>query len=159
MPAGTEVNIGLDRGGQKLEKKVAIADRAKVFENDPRFARNRPKMTDPEKGTETTAKFGIGIQPLTPTDRKEMNFEEQGGVRVTVVEEGSFAEEIGVREKDIIVSINRQAVASFDDVKRIQAKLKGGDPVAFRVMRGIQGARRGQIDWQGIYLAGSLPRE
>jgi serine protease Do len=88
-----------------------------------------------------------------------MGFEAQGGVQVTVVEEGSFAEEIGIREKDMIVSINRQPVSSFEDVKTIQAKLKPGDPVAFRVMRGIQGARRGQINWQGVYLAGTLPRE
>ncbi len=159
MPAGTEVTIGLDRDRKKLEKKIVIGDRAKVFENDPRFARNRPEMTDPTKGTETTAKFGIGIKPLTPTDRKEMGFEAQGGVQVTVVEEGSFAEEIGIREKDMIVSINRQTVSSFEDVKTIQAKLKPGDPVAFRVMRGVQGARRGQINWQGVYLAGTLPRE
>jgi len=102
MPAGTEVSIGLDRGGKKLEKKVAIADRAKVFADDPRFARSRPEMTDPDKATETTAKFGIGIKPLAATDRKEMGFEAEGGVQVTVVEEGSFAEEIGIREKDII---------------------------------------------------------
>ncbi len=159
MPAGTEVTIGLDRGGKKLEKKVAIADRAKVFADDPRFARGRPEMTDPDKGTQTTAKFGIGIKPLGAADRKEMGFDAEGGVQVTVVEEGSFAEEIGVREKDIIVSINRQTVSNFEDVKTIQAKLKPGDPVAFRVMRGIQGARRGQVTWQGAYLAGTLPRE
>ncbi len=159
MPAGTEVSIGLDRGGKKLDKKVAIADRAKVFEKDPRFARTRPEMTDPDKGTQTTAKFGIGIKPLTPTDRKEMGFEAEGGVQVTVVEEGSFAETIGITERDIIVSINRQAVANFDDVKGIQAKLKPGDPVAFRVMRAIPGTRRGQVTWNGIYLAGTLPRE
>jgi serine protease Do len=159
MPAGAEVTIGLDRGGKRLDKKVSVGDRATIFKDDPRFARRRPEMADPGAATETTAKFGIGIQPLTEADRKDMNFNEPGGVRVTVVEEGSFAEEIGVREKDIIVSINRQAVNSFEDVKRIQAKLKAGDPVAFRVMRGIAASRRGQINWNGIYLAGTLPKE
>ena len=159
MPAGAEVTLGLDRSGKRIEKKVAVADRATVHKNNPLFAGNRPEMTDPGKETETTAKFGIGIQPLTATDRKDMDFETEGGVRVTVVEESSFAEEIGIREKDIIVSINRQPVSSFEDVKRIQAKLKGGDPVAFRVMRGVQSSRRSQISWTGIYLAGTLPRE
>ena len=102
-------------------------------------------MTDPDdtKGTQTTARFGIGIRALTGEQRKEMGFENPGGVLVTVVEDGAFAEEIGVRERDVIVSINRQPVSSFEDVKRIQATLKSGDAVAFRVMRAGLGARRG----------------
>lgn len=159
MPAGTVVTLGLDRSRKRIEKKVTVGDRATVFKDDPRFAGRRPEITDPAKETETTAKFGIGIQPLTASERKDLDFEAEGGVRVTVVEEGSFAEEIGIREKDIIVSINRQPVASFEDVKRIQSTLKGGDPVAFRVMRAVQTSRRGQVSWAGIYLAGTLPRD
>jgi serine protease Do len=159
MPAGSEITLGLDRGGKRIEKKVAVGDRATIFKDDPRFASRRPEMTDPGKETETTAKFGIGIQALSATERKDMDFEAEGGVRVTVVEEGSFAGAIGIREKDIIVSINRQPVSSFEDVKRIQAKLKGGDPVAFRVMRGLQITRRGVANWTSIYLAGTLPRD
>jgi S1-C subfamily serine protease len=78
---------------------------------------------------------------------------------VTAVEEGSFAEEIGVRERDIIVSINRQSVGSFEEVRKVAATLKPGDAVAFRVMRplGVQG--RGAVTWTGTYLSGTLPNE
>ncbi len=158
MPAGTEVSIALDRRGQKLEKKVTIEEREKVFSDEPQFARNKPQMTDPEQGSESSARLGIGLRPLTAEERKAMDTEVTGGVLVTTVEDGSFAEEIGMRARDIVVSINRQPVASFEDVKSIQAKLKPGDTVAFRVMRSA-GARRGaQAQWAGIYLSGTLPK-
>lgn len=159
MQLGSDATISIDRDGKKVDKKVTIEDREKVFKDDPRIAHGRREMTDPEdaKGTETTARFGIGIRAITDEQRKELGFETPGGVLVTVVEEGSFAEDIGVRERDIIVSINRQPVASFEDVKRIQGKLKSGDAVAFKVMRALPGARRGQAGWAGTYLSGTLP--
>jgi serine protease Do len=156
MSEGTQVTVSLDRDGQKLEKKVAIEDRQKVFKDE--LAGRRPEMTEPdEKGSESTARFGIGIRPLTDQQRKEMSFDQPGGVMVTTVEDGSFAEEIGIREKDIIVSINRQPVASFDDVKKIQGRLKAGDAVAFKVMRPVLGAGRQGTQWSGVYLSGKLP--
>jgi serine protease Do len=158
MPAGTEVTISLDRRGQRLEKKVTIEEREKVFSDEPQFARNKPQMTDPENTSQNSAKFGIGIRPLTDEQRKEMAFDQPGGVTVTTVEEESFAEEIGMRARDIIVSINRQPVASFEDVKAIQGKLKPGDTVAFRVMRAAGARGGGQPQWVGVYLSGVLPK-
>jgi len=160
MPAGTEVTVALDRDGKKVEKKVVIADREQVFKDDPTLARNRREMVEPDPGKETessSARFGIGIRALTDEQRKELQFDQPGGVVVTVVEEGSFAEEIGVRERDIIVSINRHPVASFDDVKSFQSSLKPGDPVAFKVMRPVPSQRRGQTQWSGVYLSGQMP--
>ncbi|MBI4890995.1 MAG: Do family serine endopeptidase [Acidobacteria bacterium] len=159
MPSGTTVSVSLDRDGQKMEKKVTIEDREEVFKDDLASSRGRKEMVDPdnEKGTESSARFGIGIRPLTAEKRKEYQFEQQGGVEVTVVEDGSFAEEIGIRAKDIIVSINRMPVSSFEDVKKIQGKLKGGDAVAFKVMRPVAGNRRGEVQWAGTYLSGTLP--
>ena len=54
--------------------------------------------------------------------------------------------------KDVLLEINRQAVNSVDDVKRIQATLKPGDAVAFRVLRQVA---RGE--WNSIFVAGTLP--
>ena len=60
---------------------------------------------------------------------------------VTRVEPGSFADEIGMKEHDIIIAINRQPVSSVDDIKKVQQTLKPGDPVAFRVVRTMRGQR------------------
>jgi serine protease Do len=113
---------------------------------------------DQDKQGESSARFGIGIRPLTEDRRKALGFPLEGGVEVTVVEEDSFAEEIGMRVGDIIVSINRQPVSSFEDVKRIQSALKRGDAVAFKVMRAAPGTARGQRQWTGIYLTGILSK-
>jgi serine protease Do len=158
MPVGAGANLEIDREGARLQKKVVIGDREKVFRD--RLGFNRPRMTDPdEKAESTSVRFGIGIRALPPDQRKEMRFDDENGVLVTTVEEGSFADEIGLQERDIVVSINRQPVKSFDDVKRIQAQLKPGDAVAFRVMRQTPAARGGQAQWTGFYLSGTLPKE
>ena len=160
MPAGTEVTIGFDREGKRMERKVTIQDREEVFKDDPRFAfRRRQEMTDPGEAGSTSARFGIGVRGLSESERKEMELTVPGGVVVTAVEEGSFAEEIGLRERDVIVSINRQAVSSFEEVRKVASTLKPGDPVAFRVMRPVQTQGRRGTQWVGTYLSGTLPSE
>jgi serine protease Do len=158
QPAGTEITLTIDRDGKRLDKKVRIEERAKVFKDDETIARNRREMTDPDaNASQNSARFGIGIRALTEDQRKELGYDQPGGVQVTVVEEGSFADEIGIRERDIVASINRQPVSSYDDVKRIQERLKPGEAVAFKVMRPLQASQRGRVTWQGVYLSGTLP--
>jgi serine protease Do len=148
-PVGTSVPITLLRDGKQQTVNVTVGDRAKVFPTE--LGKNiEPKD---EGGPEnTSAKFGIGIQGLTPGLKQNMGFTGTGGVYVNSVESGSFAEDIGIRNKDVITSINRQPVNSIEDVQRIQKTLKSGDSVAFRVMRS-QG-RGGE--WQPLFLAGEL---
>lgn len=159
MPIGAEAVLEIDRGGKRITKKVIIEERDKVFKEDLEALSGRREMVDPDadKADESSARFGIGIRPLSEERRKQLGFTQEGGVEVTVVEEDSFAEEIGMRTGDIIVSINRQPVSSFEDVKRIQSSLKRGDAVAFKVMRPVPGAR-GQRQWSGVYLSGVLPK-
>jgi serine protease Do len=79
---------------------------------------------------------------------------------VVSVDQGSFAEDIGIVEKDVIVSINRLPVTSVDDIRKIQSSLKSGDAVAFRVMRSNQiGARGGHGQWTSFFLSGTLPTQ
>jgi serine protease Do len=156
-PVGTTVDIEGERDGKKKSFKITIEDRMKVFQGD---ARVNPDGVTPEAedgpASASNAKFGIKLVPLTDQDRAEMAFEDKRGVRVTSVEPDSFAEGIGLNVGDIIVSINRSPVASPDDVRAVQSRLKPGDAVAFRVMRGGRG-RTGRVEWQGIYLSGTLP--
>jgi len=157
MPIGSEAVLEIDRGGKRITKKVTIEEREKVFKDDLAVRRRGMAPQDSDRQEESSARFGIGIRPLTEERRNQLGFPQEGGVEVTVVDEDSFAEEIGLRPGDIIVSINRQPVASFEDVKRIQSKLKRGDAVAFKVMRPVPGGR-GQRQWTGVYLSGVLPR-
>lgn len=157
MPVNTDVTLTVDRGGKKQDFKVRIADREEVFSNDPRFSRNR-RPGGPPAGPEGAqqAKFGISIRGLTEAERENIPQEQKGGVLVTVVEEDSFAEEIGVQVRDVILSVNRKPVSSIEDVRQVQTTLKPGDPVAFRIMRPAIG-RTARAQYQTLMLTGSLP--
>ncbi|MBI3679262.1 MAG: Do family serine endopeptidase [Acidobacteria bacterium] len=161
MPVGSEASLTVDRGGKKSDLRLTIADREEVFANDPRFSRNR-RSGQPERGGEgaTQAKFGISIRSLSEAEREGIPPEHKGGVLVTRVEADSFAEEIGLMEKDIVLSVNRQPVSSHEDVRRIQGTLKAGDAIAFRVLRPMTSLRSGgRVQYQSLFVAGTLPSE
>ena len=154
-PIDTEVQVTVDRDGERIKLPVTIRDRAEVFADDPRFAFYREEQEGGATEGEE-AKFGIYVKNLSRRDREELELESERGVLVTNVETGSFADEIGLRERDIIVSINRKPVSSVDDIRTLQETLDSGDAVAFRVLRPFPG-QRGGVQLQTRYLAGKLP--
>lgn len=160
LPVGSKANVEVDRQGKKLKFDVAIADRAELYADDGIVGNGR-KQEELSQNSQQSAQFGIMIANLPEAEAEKMGIAEKRGVQVTRTVPGSFAEEIGVMERDVIVSINRSPVASVDDVKRIQQKLKPGDAVAFRVMRAVPGTRRGGAvgQWQGMWLSGMLSSE
>ena len=162
MPVGTDATLTVDRQGKKMDFSLKIMDREEVFADDPRFSRNRrpdaPERSTPEGAQQ--AKFGISIRALTEAEREGLPTESKTGLLVTRVEADSFADEIGLMERDVIVSVNRQPVNSLDDVKKVQSTLKPGDPVAFRILRPLGvGARGTRAQYQTLTLAGTLPNE
>ncbi len=164
-PIGTPVNLTVDRNGKRLDFKVTVEDRAVVFKD--RLAELQPPAAEPEdpgKTMATPARFGMKIKALTDAERDAMELKEKRGVEVVSVDQGSFSEDIGIQERDIIVSINRQPVTSVEDVRRIQGTLKSGDAVAFRVMRARQSANGAPATGPGrgytsFFATGTLPTE
>ncbi|MCX6599240.1 MAG: Do family serine endopeptidase [Acidobacteria bacterium] len=156
-PVGEKVKVTVDRGGKKLDLDVAIRDRAEVIADGGLGAPRRGTEIEPSAG-QSQAKFGMAIVNIGDGERENMNLEVKGGVQVTRVEPDSLAEEMGVQERDVIVSINRVPVSSQEDVKKVQATLKPGDAVAFRIMRPFGGGGRGKTQWQSSFLAGTLPK-
>jgi serine protease Do len=156
LPIGSPALLTVDRDGKKLDFKVTIEERSKVWENEPQVVENRPIAPEPSKGHVAPARFGITIMRLTPKERKDLEIEAKDGVKVTSVDPGSFADDIGVVEGDAILSINRQPVSSPDDVMKLQAMLKPGQPVAIHVARGPNGGVRRAAP-QRYYLSGRLP--
>ncbi len=159
-PVGETLKLTVDRAGKKMDLSVVVGDREKVF---PELAgATSPEVSTSPEGA-SQAKFGIAITNLGEGERKQLGLEDKGGVQVTEVTPDSFAEEIGVRDRDIITSINRHPVSSVDDVKQIQSTLKPGDPVAFRILRAspqAQPGRRGggaTPEWNAFFAAGKLP--
>ncbi|MFZ0590750.1 MAG: trypsin-like peptidase domain-containing protein [Bryobacteraceae bacterium] len=154
MPIGSTALLTVDRNGKRLDFKVAIAERSKIWEDRLGAQKENP---EPAPKDPTEAKFGIAIGRLTETDRQKMQIENNSGVKVVTVDPGSFAEDIGLSEGDVILSINRQAVTSPQDVLRIQQTLKPGQPVAFRIVHSEGSGSDRQAG--KYYVSGRLPTE
>jgi serine protease Do len=157
MPVGTQTTLSVDRDGKKMDFKLVIQDRSKVFADDPRVVGEKILPEGGSKEESTQVKFGISIR-ATSEEEREMT-PDKHGIAVSRVENGSFADDIGLMERDIIIGINRSPVASVDDIRKIQGTLKPGDAVAFRVVRQIPGARAkgAQPRTATMFLSGTLP--
>lgn len=160
LPIGSQVTLTVLRDKQKKDLRVTIGDRKDVLSGSNEM--ERPGH-DSNRSEGTPAKFGITIENLTQARKESMVFTEKGGVLIGQVQPGSFSDDIGLVENDVIISINRQPVQSVDDVKRIQNSLKPGDPVAFHLMRSTApltarkapGARA--PEWKSLFVAGTMP--
>ena len=154
-PIGSKAAVTVDRGGKKMDLPVTILDRAEVFKKDSRFADLQPHNEEPAPKAEAVVqpKFGIKIRTLQDAERDSIGLEGKKGVVVTAVDANSFAEEIRLTERDVIVSINRQPVTSVEDVHKIQGTLKPGDAVAFRLLRRLE------KEWASFLVSGKLPVE
>jgi serine protease Do len=149
-PVGNTLNVTVLRDGKRDEHKVVVGNLAQIFPD--KFGGS--EQTEQAKPEGTTVSFGITIVPLTDRQLDSAGLKNRGGVRVSEVDTGSFADDIGLASGNIILSINGHDVNSVEDVKRIQATLKPGDAVKFHVLR-RENPRTNE--WTSDYLAGMLP--
>ncbi|MEP6539001.1 MAG: Do family serine endopeptidase [Bryobacteraceae bacterium] len=166
-PIGSDATVTVDRGGKRMDLKLVIADReAQMLAlDDPRYKKS-PEEEVTKAESQQQAKFGIKIRALNDAEKDSEALKDKKGIVIAQVMEGSFAEDIGLQERDVVVSINRQPVGSVEDVSRIQSTLKVGDAVAFRVMRPNPNAGRTQSSrstapssnqYVAFYVSGTLP--
>ncbi len=146
---GSTVPVELIRGGKPMTVSITIEDREKLFSS-----RAFGRSGEQEKDEGTRVEFGITVQNLTDRMRREMNYDEDGGVLITDVEPASFGDDIGLAEMDIIVAMNRQSISSALDIREIRESLEPGGDVAFKVMRRVS-----QTAWRAFYFGGVLPKE
>jgi serine protease Do len=155
LPVGSPATLAVDRSGKKLDFNLTIGDRADVLRERTELAANHPPQDHPDPPDQ--AKFGVNIRKLNEAERDSIGSQAKDGVKVMRVEPGSFADDIGVNEGDIIMSINRQPVTTVEDVKKIQGNLKPGSPVAFRILRNQQPVRGRPAQWTSLFVSGTLP--
>ncbi len=80
-------------------------------------------------------KLGISVQPLTEEIGKSVGYEGKGGVIISQVNPYGLAFEAGIRERDIVVEVNRELVKSVKDFERKVSSAKAGDMLLFFVWR------------------------
>jgi len=154
-PVESTLKVSVVRDKKPVSLSIVVGDRTKIFAEQ-----YGGKKQDADNGQSDTTemKFGMSVQSLRQSDRQGLGFKGDGGVLVSSIEPGSFADDIGLAKGDIIVELNRQPVKTPEDIRRIQSSLKTGDAVAFQVMRRTMG-QRGAGDWQSLFVAGTVPAQ
>jgi serine protease Do len=148
-PIGQALDVTVLRNGKRENHKVVVGDLAQIFPD--RFGGPKDELKAPGEAGVTS--FGMMVQNLSESRRQTLGLKSEGGVEVVSVDPNSFAEDINLHKGDVIVSINQHPIHSTDDLKRVQATLKPGDAVAFRIM-----TRQGRGgDWTSSFVAGTLP--
>lgn len=142
-----------------MDFPVTILDRREVFKNDPRFVADQQETVPAPASVESAPqpKFGMKIRELGPADKQSDAIKDKKGVVVTSVDTDSFADDLKLQEGDVIVAINREAVASVDDLRRVQARLKPGAPVAIHIFRPAKFGVQAPVQWESMFLSGNMP--
>ena len=122
---GDKIKLKVNRNGEIKNITVTLTDRPD----------DRPPQQLSEKETE---KLEIKVANLTTERARRYGFEDEEGVIVTEVKQSSSAYRKGVREGDLITSINRAIVMSVQDYDRIIDELKPGDVVLLRLKKRLR---------------------
>lgn len=143
---GTTVKITYLRGNKRETVDVGIMDRAKLFDD---LANKDDDDNTPEEVDAGQNKLGIKVQAVTSAQASKLGI--KGGVAITNVRTGSFADEIGLGQGNIIVEINRIPVTDEASYRNVVSALKPGTDVAFAI-------RDPRIQGGGLtYVGGTLP--
>jgi len=142
---GSTVKLGYLRDGKQNTANVVIGDRAKTYaeitgQQDEDVA---PKEADAGEG-----KLGITVSAIPPAITAKTGI--KGGVIITSVRPGSFADEIGLGKAAIITAINRKPVTDEASYRAIVSTLKSKDDVVFV----IQSPTQKNLN---SYVGGTLP--
>jgi serine protease Do len=110
--AGQKVAITLLREGKPQTVQVEIGE--------------RPLEAEGEGGEATEAWRGLRVSTLTPESAERLSVPAgTTGVLVTEVDEGSLAEQAGLRPGDIINEVNRARIETIADYQKAIAQIKG----------------------------------
>ncbi len=141
---GSVAKLGYMRDGKQETASVTIGDRSKL---QPLTASAGDDNSAPQESDAGEGKLGITVSALPPAASEKMGI--PGGVMVTNVRPGSFAEDINLGKGLVITAINRRPVTDESSYRSIVSTLKSGDDVVFVVR--IPGQRGNS------YVGGTLP--
>jgi len=144
---GDKLKVGYLRNGKQEEATVAVADRQKIF-----GAQLGTNEEDNEEQAPKEGKLGMTVKAVPAAAAKRLNLQANQGVFVVDVKPGSFADSVQIGRGDVILEINRQPVASPEDLVKIESGLKSGQDVVFVVRQAGQGAQA-----TNSFLGGTLP--
>lgn len=128
-PIGSTVNLGYLRDGKQNSVGVTIGDRAKVYAE--LSGGNRDDTSSPQESDAGQAKLGITVTAVPPQLASKMGI--KGGVLITSVAPGSFADEIDLAKGEVITEINRKPITDESSYRAVVSGIRSKDDVVFVV--------------------------
>ena len=123
---GSSVKLGYLRDGKQGSANVVIGDRAKTYAE---ITGQQDDQSTPQEADAGEGKLGITVSAIPPAIAAKTGI--KGGVIITSVRPGSFADEIGLGKTAIITAINRKPVPDEASYRAIVSTLKSKDDVVF----------------------------
>jgi serine protease Do len=124
-PVGSEARLRVLREKQPVTVTVVLG------EQPTELAVARPGSSS----AETTDRFGLTVQDLTPELREQFKVGGASGVVVSGVDEGGAAGRAGIRPGDLITEANRQRVKSVQEFTRVLGQVPPGSGLLLLVQR------------------------
>jgi membrane-associated protease RseP (regulator of RpoE activity) len=79
--------------------------------------------------------LGVDTRDVTPDRLSALHLKEEHGVEVTMVDQDAPAGKAGVKEHDVILSVNNQAVESVEQLRRLIREIPAGRTIDIGVSR------------------------
>jgi serine protease Do len=122
-PPNADVPMKLLRKGQEKTVHVKVAEM-------------KEERVAASGGGTLEESIGMTVQELTPEIARSLRLTDTKGLVVTNVEEGSPAEEAGIRQGDVIVEVNQKKVENLRDYRAALGRVGGADSLLLLVRRG-----------------------
>ncbi len=129
-PLNKKAVIAILRSGQKLEVPVLVTKRprfdefGRIIEGELQEEENGPSSETPEKG-EISVWRGLSVKNISAEMADQLNLESLDGTLITNIQNGSSAQEAGLRPGDVIVSMNQKSVKNAADFMKNAKNAKG----------------------------------
>ena len=125
-PAGKQVTMKVMRDGKQMTLSPTIA---RLTEKGDEAVASATTEGD------TRGRLGVVVEPLTPETARGLGTSEKQGLVVKSVQDGSPADQAGIRSGDVITEVNRQPVRSAEDLRRLVEQHKAGTSMLLLLKR------------------------
>ena len=130
LPLGQAVNVTVMRDGKEKVLPVTVEEQPNEF-----GAARVPLPQAPKRDVNTTNldKVGAKVTDLTPEMAEQLGYKDRSGAVVTQVEQGSVADEAGLRRGMLITKVEKEPVKSAAALKEAMTKGDMGKGMLFQV--------------------------
>ena len=122
---GSKIDLQVIRDGKKKSVTIAIGEQPAEL-----------AKTTKGNGGESLQSMGLTLQNLSEELAAQFGYSPEQGVLIAEVEQGSPAEQAGLKPGQLIEELNRQRVHNLKDLRKALEGAKGGDKVLLFVRSG-----------------------